>query len=396
MTRLLAVDDLGGYYLDRRERRRWQPSGRPWLARLLYWLVVAMVIGSATLPITVTPADAAPAARGYDVSWPQCVGGLPAAPGSVMIVGATGGRPFTENPCFADEYAWASRQGIQPALYLNLDYPRGSGAARGQSGPRGACLPHDETCRAYNYGANAAIYAEQLARSHGIVPSTWWLDVETANYWSPNPALNAQVIQGAVDALRSRGRTVGLYSVAFMWERIAGSYAPGLPNWVAQTNPGLPPRAYCSPSHAFGGGVVSMVQSWDAVQKLDLDLLCEELTGEDTSESSLLRPGGAISGVLVGSPGGASVSVPLATIDRPSWTLTVDFSPSGPDVANAFFVEVSQNGGQLVSQRASAAATPGQLRLTIHTTTSGGVVRLISYNRATTPPLRFTVRATTP
>src|ERR1044072_359894 len=60
---------------------------------------------------------------GYDVSWPSCNLAPPAGPFSFLVIGATGGRAFTHNPCLAAEAAWAARTGIAPALYINMKSP---------------------------------------------------------------------------------------------------------------------------------------------------------------------------------------------------------------------------------------------------------------------------------
>jgi hypothetical protein len=71
---------------------------------------------------------------------------------------------------------------------------------------------------------------------------------------------NAQVIQGALSYLTSTGVTVGIYSTATQWRTIAGTYSPGLPNWVAGAPDLGSAPTFCDASHAFGGGPVWLVQ----------------------------------------------------------------------------------------------------------------------------------------
>jgi hypothetical protein len=103
----------------------------------------------------------------------------------------------------------------------------------------------------------------------------WWLDVETANYWAGDQQLNDRVIGAALDLLRSRGLSAGVYSINEMWARIAGNgYRPGIPTWYAETDPadGAPSAPhYCSPAYAFTGGEVWLVQWSDRV---DHDYAC--------------------------------------------------------------------------------------------------------------------------
>jgi hypothetical protein len=169
---------------------------------------------------------------GYDISWPQCGGPYPALPpGQFGVVGINGGHPFSLNPCFADEYAWASSGGLQPTVYINTDY--GELAA----GPK-RCAADDHACQAYNYGFGAARYSFDAAwdETGGETESVpiWWLDVETENNWSGDAGLNAEVIQGALDYLQLQGRTAGIYSTPLQWTEIAGGFAPdGVAGWVA-------------------------------------------------------------------------------------------------------------------------------------------------------------------
>lgn len=161
---------------------------------------------------------------GYDISYPQCSSSsLPT--GFFGIIGTTGGRAFTANSCLASEYAWAqSGTTTAPSLYMNLNYPVGSTASAGQTGPSGSCARSNKACYAYNYGYNAAAYA--FAR--GASSTMWWLDIETGNSWSKTQSLNDDVIEGAVDYIQQHGATAGIYSTASMWTTIAGkSFQPG-------------------------------------------------------------------------------------------------------------------------------------------------------------------------
>jgi hypothetical protein len=221
-------------------------------AALLALLGVGMAFAAGIYPASST---------GYDVSYPQCGEAYPALPFAFGIVGVTSGRAFSQNSCLAGEYAWATKQGtIAAALYMNLNYPVGTTASEGMSGPAGNCSRADKTCQAYNYGWNAAQAAYSYALSQGAVSLNWWLDIETANSWSAKTALNQQVIQGAIDFLRGQGVTAGIYSTKSMWNKIAGSFAPGLPNWVAGASSLATAPNFCAPSYSFGGGRVWLVQ----------------------------------------------------------------------------------------------------------------------------------------
>jgi hypothetical protein len=262
--------------------RRRTRAGRCRRHVLTVCLVAATLAGAgAAVGGAVTSAGAAvrypPGSLGNDISFPQCGRDYPAG-AAFGIVGVTGGRAFTGNPCLAPEYRWAQRSHAAPSVYLNVNfaaptYP--SFAAHALEGPAGACLPTQNPCTAYNYGWNAADDAVRRATDTGAFPAMWWLDVETANYWSDAPALNARVIQAALDRLHSQGRSAGVYSIDQMWRRIAGSgFRPGVPVWYAETNPADGYRSashYCSPAYAFTGGAVWLVQWSDHV---DHDYAC--------------------------------------------------------------------------------------------------------------------------
>jgi hypothetical protein len=210
-----------------------------------------------------------PAAQGYDVSFPQCGGGLP-QPLDFGVIGVNDGRAFTENPCLATEGAWSSPS---TSLYMNINAPP-SGAPQGTTGPAGACTGNHTGCMAYNYGYNAAVDAFAYASREGTAGTVWWLDVETANNWDSNVNNNARTIQGALDALGAEGVVVGIYSTPFQFGRIAGTFQPGVPVWRA-TGAGLATaQADCSRAFGFGGGAVWLAQYGTAGIPYDQDYAC--------------------------------------------------------------------------------------------------------------------------
>jgi hypothetical protein len=200
---------------------------------------------------------------GSDVSFPQC-GALPVSAGAFGIVGVTAGRAFSQNGCLADEFGWAKRSGTQapPSLYMNLQYPIGTTASYAMNGPKGKCSQKDKECQAYNYGYNAAANAYAYAKSKVAESNRWWLDIETANSWSAKTALNALVIQGALEYFGSLGVgiTAGIYSTPRMWTTVAGNFRPhSVESWVAQATKATA-ESYCATSGPFGTGPVALVQ----------------------------------------------------------------------------------------------------------------------------------------
>jgi hypothetical protein len=227
------------------------------------------------------PDDGAADAIGYDISFPQCGGRLPADP-AFAIVGINGGRVFTENPCLGagadpSQLAWA---GPDAGLYLNTGNP-GPELSKapwpaGQSEPR-LCDAEDldSVDCAYDYGWNAAEHAYGLAVEAYIslgwappgadetpVANTWWLDVEAGNSWRHDPQLNVAALQGAIDHLETRYiGGIGIYSMGWMWEEIMGGTDAFVdyPNWVAGSTTIRGARRTCI-GPGFSGGVVVLTQ----------------------------------------------------------------------------------------------------------------------------------------
>jgi hypothetical protein len=228
----------------------------------------------------------------YDVSYPQCGRELPDA-FAFAIVGVNGGRVYAANPCLGagdrpSLLAWA---GPGAQLYANTGNP-GPRLSRfwpvGQSSPR-VCSDDDPDSRscAYVYGWNAAAdsYATALAAYVSLgwadedatrtpVDNVWWLDVETANSWRTDPALNVAALRGAVDFLESMDvAAVGFYSAPRMWERITGgtdAFADH-PSWVAGASTLREARRVCR-GEGFTGGEVAMAQY--LLDGLDANVVC--------------------------------------------------------------------------------------------------------------------------
>jgi hypothetical protein len=176
---------------------------------------------------------------GYDISFNTK--DYPQMPFGFAVVGVTAGKAFTHNTRLASEFSWARvAAAAAPTIYLNLNAPYGSSASGDNvSGPQacthpfgtpvysasaGGTYPDPAPCAGYNYGYNAAKDAYAYASSLPYVSATfWWLDIEEANSWAPDTAVNDEVIQGAIDYLNSKDIRVGLYSVPYMWKNIAGT-----------------------------------------------------------------------------------------------------------------------------------------------------------------------------
>lgn len=248
---------------------------------------------------TPTPTPALdPDAPGVDVSWPQCGATLPDA-FSFAVVGVTGGRVYSANPCLGageqpSQLAWA---GPEADLYINTGNPGPDISGfwpHGQSSGRDcntASRPGADTpgC-AYLYGWNAAADAYRTALDAFIslgwaeedaerLPGerTWWLDVETANSWRGDRSLNVAALQGAVAYLDSMEvGEIGFYSTPLLWWRVTGgtdAFA-AYPAWHAGATDGEDARARCESETAFTGGELLMVQWVEG--GIDRNRLCGE------------------------------------------------------------------------------------------------------------------------
>ncbi len=207
-------------------------------------VAMAQATGNGSFTSSLFPAGS----YGYDISNWQC-GNYPPSPHTIGIVQVEGASFGATNPCLAGEAAWA---GAGLNLYVFLTY----GLAASSGDP--AC-GSSEPC---NFGFNAGIDAFQKARAAGVNTNVpWWLDVETVYSplpaWSPNQVANAQVIQGAIDALHAEGlNSVGIYAGPGVWPGIVGyNYQPQVPYWAADYGP--PPAQTCTDVQDLWSGLPS-------------------------------------------------------------------------------------------------------------------------------------------
>ena len=264
---------------------RW-PRGR-WSAALV---ALCAVLGlCVTTGARAASSPYQPGSVGRSIFYGSCGSDLPSSAGAFALIDITGGRAFYQNPCLVTQFHWAQSAGVQPSLVMNLNEPAGTTAFKALTGPKGTCVAGDTTCLDYNYGFNAAEAAFADANSQGAVAAHWWLDIEVGNSWDTNPANNQQVIQGAIDSLQGHGLSVGIYSSAGQWQQIAGSFAPGLPNWVAGASDAAGARANCSADHAFGGGTVELAQ-FPASDAGNMEYACGGSTAPTTPSATGAPP----------------------------------------------------------------------------------------------------------
>jgi hypothetical protein len=175
------------------------------------------------------------------------------------VVGVNDGTIGGFNSCFDAETAWAG-QGL--SVYIILQpAPTDRRAAFEMSGPKSSCAAANNQCAAYDWGYNYAEADMAFTRAHGVEPRIWWLDVETAEGWATSAAAqpsNAEVVQGALDALTAAGETAGIYCTWYQWGLITGSYTPTTPPpiWVAGAtslgNGYYSAQSYCQRSLSAG------------------------------------------------------------------------------------------------------------------------------------------------
>lgn len=240
-------------------------------------------------PAPVQPARPPASIYGNDISYPQCPTGAEPPGPAFAIVGVTGGRPFTANPCLPREFVWAltstSASQTHVSFYMNTGNPGPTAStnwpAAGVNTPRACDGSWSADC-AYDYGWLAAQDAYNRALGVAGNPAAgqapWWLDVESANSWSGDAALNASDLQGVIAYMRSQNvGAIGIYSTSADWEALIGPPSgpasdpfTGLLNWRPGAATLQEAASWCS--RTVTGGRVKFVQFPDA--GFDTDLAC--------------------------------------------------------------------------------------------------------------------------
>lgn len=200
----------------------------------------------------------APGGHGYDVSYPQCSGGRLPVAAPFSIVGVTGGRGFSLNPCLRTQ--WQAAKGRR-AVYFNSGYdPANAGRATpdclSRSRYQDGGAPRQT---AYAIGCSEAVYAVNAMNAAGVSRAAMiWLDVESSNRWDGSDLdMNRTALQAEIDQLAAFGRLVGLYATFAEWRGIVGDWSPAgvVADWVA----GRQRQTACA-AQGFSGHPVWLVQ----------------------------------------------------------------------------------------------------------------------------------------
>ncbi|HSR26120.1 MAG TPA: hypothetical protein VLW53_21375, partial [Candidatus Eisenbacteria bacterium] len=199
-----------------------------------------------------------PHVHGYDASYPQCPASAAPAAATFSIIGVSGGRGFTVNPCLAGQ--WRAARGLR-AVYFNSGYdPDNAGKTTPDCRSRAQYQDGgDDRRTAYAIGCSEAVYAVNAMRAAGADRAVMiWLDVESSNSWDHSSFdLNRVALQAEIDQLAAFGRLVGLYATFAEWRAIVGAWSPAgiVADWVA----GAEPEAGCG-TPGFSGHPVWIVQ----------------------------------------------------------------------------------------------------------------------------------------
>jgi hypothetical protein len=338
--------------------------------------------------IAAATSSGATATTGYDISYPQCNGSFP-SPGAFAIVGVNGGKPYSPNPCLGtgdgpSELQWA---GMNAGFYANTADP---GPALSTHWPSGQTSPKECNTSsnpgtstvecAYDYGWNAAAdsYQDAVAAYVSLgwasagstrtpVANEWWLDVESANSWLTDTAMNVAELQGEADYLASVGAaSVGFYANGSDWQAITGGTTAfaSYPSWVPGAGSLSQAQANCGGSGVTGGGV-ALAQYLSG--GFDGDVRC----GAPAPALSFASPpqtltAGASSGamtVALPQAAGAAVTVSLsssaatgrfATSVSGPWSSTLQVTvPAGSTTSSSFYYEDTKAGSPVLTASAT-------------------------------------------
>lgn len=247
-----------------------------------------------TVALVLAPAVAAQARgsatpTGNDISYPQCTKTYPSGQ-AFAIVGVNGGKASNFNPCFSPQWAWAhtSKGGTSQALaqlYVNTgdpgdvlaqydvtDWPSSSVPAD----PYGTCSGTwtDDLPCSWEYGYERA---QADISFTAVSTGKWWLDIETSNSWTSDPAKNQASLEGMLYALQQAGAAVGIYASSGSWSTLFGTVAAtsplySLPEWRPGARTLAKAQGNCTLAPFEGNGIVEITQY--VATNLDYDYSC--------------------------------------------------------------------------------------------------------------------------
>ncbi len=253
--------------------------------------VAATAVALAVLPALNAAAQArgTTTSTGNDISYPQCGKTYPTGQ-AFAIVGVNGGKASNFNSCFASEWSWAQTSTggtAQPGaqLYVNTgnpgdvlaqyavtDWPTTSVSAD----PYGTCSGTwtDDLPCSWEYGYERASADNTFV---GAYHGRWWLDIETANSWTADPAKNQAALEGMVYAFEQSAGSVGIYSSSGSWSSLFGPVAATSPLYsLDEWRPGArtlsKARSNCTLAPFEGDGRVAITQYVST--NLDYDVAC--------------------------------------------------------------------------------------------------------------------------
>jgi hypothetical protein len=282
--------------------------------------VLAAVSGAAGATLAAAPtasaANHAPLV-GNDVSWPNCPKGMgipsrrsegqpmPSSTVGFAVIGLTNGPGFSVNPCLRSQVAWAKSHHRKAGMYAMTTFPTRTQLSRyGGSGPYPG---RDQASRIRNAVWTEAKLNVTNARAAGLTNRFIWIDVEDYRWapWTSNVSWNRAAVEGAVRAYHEAGISVGVYSVAGMWNRLTGSWRNGMPVWDTVAGAGQRTATGRCSAPSFTGGTRLLTQWWTPHQ--DFDVTCPGVTGQTASPSPLAAYRGTT--LRVGSRGFAVAAV---------------------------------------------------------------------------------------
>jgi hypothetical protein len=259
------------------------------------FLIFAVALFATTAGmVTAAQAQTAGALTGNDISWPQCGRTYPSGQ-AFGIVGLNGGKANNFNTCFDAQWAWAqtSRGGTSQAraqIYLNTGNPGDvlaqynvttwptSSAAADPYGPCTGTWNDNLPCSwEYGYERAQADLSYFTNATHTAPSGSWWLDIETSNSWTSDPAKNRASLEGMVYAVQHAGLTVGIYASSSSWSSLFGPVPVGsslysLTEWRpgAKTLRGAKSNCALAPFEGNGRVVITQYVS----NNLDYDYSC--------------------------------------------------------------------------------------------------------------------------